>query len=147
MRFVSQFLIGLLFGCGLVISGMSNPAKVLNFLDLAAIPSGGWDPSLMFVMGGGVAVTFIGYRLLGTRAKPLLAGRFEWPTLTAIDTPLLAGAAIFGVGWGLGGFCPGPAFTALGTFRPEVLLFVAAMLIGMFAARHMRKDILFENNP
>ncbi len=134
MRFLSQFLIGLLFGCGLVISGMANPAKVLNFLDLAAIPSGGWDPSLLFVMGSGVVVTFIGYRLLGARAKPMLAPRFEWPTLTAIDIPLLAGAAIFGIGWGLGGFCPGPAFTALGTFRLEAVIFVAAMLAGMFAA-------------
>jgi uncharacterized protein len=138
MRFLSQFLIGLIFGLGLVISGMSDPAKVLNFLDLAAIPTGGWDPSLMFVMGGGVIVTFIGYRLLGTRAKPMLATRFEWPTFTAIDTPLLAGAAIFGIGWGLGGFCPGPAFTALGTFKIEAVIFVLAMLAGMFAAWQWR---------
>ena len=139
MRFLSQFLIGLLFGCGLVISGMANPEKVLNFLDLAALPSGGWDPSLLFVMGSGVVVTFIGYRLLGARAKPILAERFEWPTLTAIDTPLIAGAAIFGVGWGLGGFCPGPAFTALGTFRPEAAIIAAAMLVGMFAGTRMKK--------
>jgi uncharacterized protein len=138
MRFVTQLLIGLLFGMGLVISGMSNPDKVLNFLDVAAISTGGWDPSLIFVMGGGVVVTFIGYRLLDARARPLLAERFEWPTLTTIDAPLVAGAVIFGLGWGLGGFCPGPAFTALGTFAPGAFVFGGAMLMGMFAAWQWR---------
>jgi uncharacterized protein len=138
MRFVTQFLIGLLFGMGLVISGMSNPDKVLNFLDVATISSGGWDPSLMFVMGGGVVVTFIGYRLLGARARPFLAERFEWPTLKTIDAPLVAGAVIFGLGWGLGGFCPGPAFTALGTLTPGAFVFGAAMLVGMFGAWQWR---------
>jgi uncharacterized protein len=145
MRFLSQFLIGLLFGCGLVISGMSNPAKVLNFLDLMAIRTGTWDPSLMFVMGGGVVVTFIGYRLLGGRTTPVLASSFEWPTLKTIDRPLVAGAAIFGIGWGLAGFCPGPAFTALGTLQQDAMIFVVAMLLGMFAAwqwRHRNRQLV-----
>lgn len=130
-----QFLLGLLFGTGLVVSGMSDPAKVLGFLDLAALPSGTWDPSLGFVMLGAVAVTYLGYRLVLRRPKPLLDTQFHLPRKTRIDAPVLVGPALFGVGWGLVGLCPGPALTALGTGRLEALLFVAAMLLGMVAAR------------
>ena len=135
MPILAQFLIGLLFGGGLVVAGMADPAKVLNFLDVAAIPSGGWDPSLAFVMVGGVVVTFIGYSLVLKRPHPLFDTTFHMPTLKDIDARVVAGPAIFGIGWGLAGFCPGPALTALGTGSTQALLFVAAMLSGMVAAR------------
>ena len=122
---------GLIFGLGLVISGMSNPAKVLNFLDLF----GTWDPSLAFVMGGAVIVTWVGYRLVWTREAPLIDGRFELPTKTDLDPRLLTGAALFGVGWGLGGFCPGPALTAVPLAATGTMVFVPAMLVGMWLAR------------
>ncbi|TCK31398.1 hypothetical protein EV667_1507 [Ancylobacter aquaticus] len=123
--------LGLLFGVGLIVSGMSDPAKVLNFLDL----TGTFDPSLAFVMGGAVVVAFIGYRLVLTRDKPLMAPRFQLPTRSDIDARLIVGPALFGMGWGLGGFCPGPAFTALGLAAPGTLAFLPAMLAGMWAAR------------
>lgn len=123
--------LGLLFGLGLIVSGMSNPAKVLNFLDLF----GTFDPSLAFVMGGAVVVAFIGFRLVLTREKPLMAPRFQLPTRSDIDARLIVGPALFGIGWGLGGFCPGPAFTALGLAAPGTLAFIPAMLAGMWAAR------------
>lgn len=123
--------LGLLFGLGLIVSGMSNPAKVLNFLDLF----GTFDPSLAFVMGGAVVVAFIGFRLVLTRERPLMAPRFQLPTRSDIDARLIVGPALFGIGWGLGGFCPGPAFTALGLAAPGTLAFVPAMLVGMWAAR------------
>ncbi|TNC62547.1 YeeE/YedE family protein [Rubellimicrobium roseum] len=130
-----QFFLGLLFGLGLVVAGMSDPAKVLNFLDLAAIPSGTWDPSLAFVLLAATAVTFVGYRLVLRRPKPVFDTQFHLPHKTRIEAPVIVGPAIFGIGWGLVGLCPGPAFTALGTGRPEALLFVTAMLLGMVAAR------------
>lgn len=135
MAILVQFLLGLLFGLGLVVAGMSDPAKVLSFLDLASIPSGGWDPSLALVLAAGVAVTFVGYRLVLRRPRPVLDTQFHLPHKTAIEAPVVAGPAIFGIGWGLVGLCPGPAFTALGAGHPEALLFVPAMLIGMVAAR------------
>jgi uncharacterized protein len=131
MSFCLNLLLGLLFGVGLVVSGMSDPAKVLNFLDLA----GTWDPSLAFVMAGGVLVAFIGYRLVFARGKPLLDGAFHLPTATKIDGRLVAGAAIFGIGWGLGGFCPGPAITALGLAQPGTLVFLPAMAVGLWIAK------------
>ncbi|MFG1422313.1 DUF6691 family protein [Roseixanthobacter liquoris] len=124
-------LAGLIFGLGLVVSGMANPAKVLNFLDIA----GAWDPSLAFVMGGAVAVTAAGYRWVLAWRKPLFATRFQVPTRRDIDARLLVGAAIFGLGWGLSGLCPGPALTSLGLAAPGVLAFVPAMVAGMAAAR------------
>lgn len=135
MSLLIQFLIGLLFGSGLVVAGMSNPAKVQNFLDLAAIPSGGWDPSLAFVLGGGALVTYLGYKLVLKRKQPIFDCQFHLPKARHIDAPIIVGAAIFGIGWGLGGFCPGPAFTALGTGSTPAMLFVAAMLVGMVGAR------------
>ena len=135
MSIVVQFVIGLVFGLGLVIAGMSDPAKVLNFLDLGAIPTGGWDPSLAFVMGGAIAVTFTGFRLVLRRKQPIFGGKFHIPTATDIDARIIAGPAIFGIGWGLAGFCPGPALTALTTGGSAALIFVATMLVGMAGAR------------
>jgi uncharacterized membrane protein YedE/YeeE len=135
MPLLAQFFIGLLFGSGLVISGMSNPEKVLNFLDLAAISSGGWDPSLALVMAGGVFVTYLGNKLVLKRERPLFDTRFHLSDRRNIDAPIIIGPAVFGVGWGLVGFCPGPAFTAVGTGNNSAFLFVLAMLAGMVAAR------------
>lgn len=115
---------GLLFGAGLVVSGMTEPAKVRGFLDF----TGHWDPTLAFVMAGAIAVHLLAYRLIRGRRAPILGGSFQLPTRRDIDAKLLAGAAIFGVGWGLGGYCPGPAVTSLTTGAPAVLVFVAAML-------------------
>lgn len=131
MSFLVNLALGLLFGAGLIVSGMADPAKVLNFLDVF----GTWDPSLAFVMGGGVAVAALGYRLALARQAPLLAPSFQIPARRDIDARILAGPAIFGVGWGLGGFCPGPALTSLGLGTTGVLAFVPAMLLGMWAAR------------
>ena len=133
MTLLINFVIGLIFGLGLVVSGMSNPAKVLNFLDLA----GSWDPSLAFVMGGAVIVTFIGYRIVLQRKAPIFDTKFHVPTRTDVDTRLIVGPALFGIGWGLGGFCPGPALTAIGLGAPGTLIFVRAMLVGMWVARLM----------
>jgi uncharacterized protein len=128
MRSFFGFLTGLVFGIGLVISGMANPAKVLNFLDVA----GAWDPSLAFVMAGAAAVTFIGYRVVSRQSGPVLDDSFDTPDRTTIDRPLVAGAAIFGIGWGIGGYCPGPALTALPLLAPGTLIFVPAMLLGLW---------------
>jgi uncharacterized protein len=131
MSFLVNLGLGLLFGVGLVVSGMADPAKVLNFLDLF----GTWDPSLAFVMGGAVIVAFFGYRLVLKRPAPVAAERFHLPTRNDIDAKIVAGPAIFGLGWGLGGFCPGPALTALGLGATGTLAFVPAMILGMWAAR------------
>ncbi len=125
---VAALFSGLLFGAGLLVSGMTMPSKVLGFLDVA----GDWDPSLAFVMVGGIGINLVLGRLLLKRAAPLWAPGFSLPTATAIDGPLVWGAVIFGIGWGLGGYCPGPALvTAAG--GGQALLFVAAMLVGMGA--------------
>lgn len=134
MRPLFGFLSGLVFGLGLILSGMANPAKVLNFLDVF----GAWDPSLAFVMGGASVTAFIGYRLAWRRERPVLLPDFDVPTSTAIDMPLLTGAALFGIGWGIGGFCPGPAWTALPMAAPGTLIFVPAMLIGIVAGRRLK---------
>jgi uncharacterized membrane protein YedE/YeeE len=131
MSFVVNLGLGLLFGVGLVVSGMSDPAKVLNFLDLA----GTWDPSLAFVMGGAVIVAFFGYRVVLKRGRPIVGERFRLPTRTELEPRIFAGPAIFGFGWGLSGFCPGPALTALGLAAPGTLAFVPGMFIGMWLAR------------
>ena len=135
MSFLVNLGLGLLFGVGLVVSGMSDPAKALNFLDLF----GTWDPSLAFVMGGAVFVAFIGYRLVLLRERPFAAERFDLPARERIDGSLVAGAAIFGLGWGLGGFCPGPAITAVGLGATGTLAFLPAMIAGMWAARSFRQ--------
>lgn len=135
MRLVAVYLIGLVFGIGISISGMANPAKVLNFFDIA----GTWDPSLIFVMGGALLVTALGYQLVLRKPAPIMAARFDLPTNRNLDARLLGGAAVFGIGWGISGFCPGGALPALGTGRTEVFVFVAAMLVGIFAARAVMK--------
>ena len=135
MRFVVNLAIGLIFGIGLVVSGMSDPAKVLNFLDLAAIPAGGWDASLAFVMVGAIAVTAIGFRLVLRRRQPIFGDAFHVPAAAGIDARIVVGPAIFGIGWGLAGFCPGPAFAALTTGGWAASLFVVAMIAGMGGAR------------
>ncbi len=122
---------GLLFGMGLAVSGMHDPAKVLGFLDIAAIASGGWDPSLAFVMAGGLAVTLPAFWYARRRAAPLAAPAFHAPTGTAIDRRLILGALIFGAGWGLVGYCPGPAMAALAFGVTGTILFVLAMMAGM----------------
>lgn len=135
MSVLIQFIIGIVFGLGLLLSGMANPEKVLNFLDLAAIRAGGWDPSLVLVMAGAVGVTFAGYRLVFRRQRPLLGDRFHLPSSQTLDWRIATGPALFGIGWGLAGICPGPAFVALGYGSPAIVLFVVAMMIGMAAAR------------
>ena len=137
MSILVQFVIGLIFGLGLILAGMANPAKVLNFLDLAAIPAGRWDASLIFVMAGGVAVAMLGYRLAFRRERPLLAARFALPGASRPDARLVTGAVLFGIGWGLAGFCPGPALVATLTGGVPALIFLAAMLTGMALARRL----------
>ena len=131
---LAALISGLVFGIGLAVSRMIDPAKVQNFLDFAAIPTGGWDPSLAFVMGGGVLVALFGLRLDRLLARPIAGAAFIKTGRTRIDRQLVAGAAIFGVGWGLSGFCPGPAFANLGLIPQSVLLFVAALLAGSWTA-------------
>ncbi|SEL44390.1 hypothetical protein SAMN05443999_105208 [Roseovarius azorensis] len=131
MRLISAFIVGLIFGVGIAISGMINPAKVLNFFDVA----GTWDPSLMFVMGGALITTFIGYRLVLRRSAPLIEERFQLPASTAINARLIGGAAVFGLGWGIAGFCPGAALPALGSGKGEVFAFIGALLAGIWVAR------------
>lgn len=131
MGFLAALLIGAVFGTGIVISGMANPAKVLNFFDVA----GSWDPSLAFVMGGALTVALIGYRIVLRRPMPLWGDRFHLPSARDIDARLILGSATFGVGWGVSGFCPGGAIPALGLFRVEALIFVSAMIAGIALAR------------
>jgi uncharacterized membrane protein YedE/YeeE len=136
LAFASAAVGGILFGIGLSIARMTDPNKIWDFLDLAAIPSGGWDPSLAFVMAGGLAVGIFGLRLdrwLGMSA-PVAAPAFIKTQRTRVDTPLVAGAAIFGIGWGLSGFCPGPAVADLGLVAGDVWPFVAAMFAGSWVA-------------
>lgn len=134
MHLIVIYLIGVIFGTGIVLSGMANPAKVINFFDVA----GAWDPSLAFVMGGALIVTFVGYRIVFGRERPIFEGRFVLPTARNLDARLIGGSAVFGVGWGIAGFCPGGALPALGTGRIEVILFVIAMLGGIFAAKFLQ---------
>ena len=125
---------GMIFGIGLAVAGMTDPQKIKNFLDIAAIPSGGWDPSLAFVMAGGVLVGLVGLRLDRLMRAPLAGLAFVHTEHVKIDRPLVAGAAIFGLGWGLSGFCPGPAIADLGLVPGDVGLFVIAMLAGAWGA-------------
>jgi uncharacterized membrane protein YedE/YeeE len=127
MRLFVSLLSGFIFGCGLLISGMVSPTKVLGFLDVL----GAWDPSLAVVMVAALIVTRIGVGIVQRRGRPFLAEKCDWPTKTKIDAPLVFGAMLFGVGWGLVGLCPGPAVANLATLSPQVLVFVAAMITGM----------------
>lgn len=130
---IASFLIGALFGFGLLLAGMLDPAKVQGFLDITGL----WDPSLAFVMVGGIAVSFIGLRLAGNRTKPMLAEIFHHPMSQDIDKKLIGGSVLFGIGWGLGGLCPGPAIAVLGTHSPDSAIFVVAMLAGLYAGRRL----------
>jgi uncharacterized protein len=127
-RLAAAFVSGLIFALGLGISGMTQPSKVVGFLDFF----GHWDPSLACVMIGAIAVYFVAWRLIVRRSAPLFSPRFVLPGRIAIDRPLIAGAAIFGAGWGLGGFCPGPAIASLASGSGTVVLFVLAMVAGMY---------------
>ncbi len=142
MRSVWAVLSGALFAVGLVLGGMTQTAKVIGFLDIGGLAKGVtstaerglWDPSLAFVMGGALLVTLVAFWLTPQRSKPLAADTFELPERTDIDIKLLAGAVLFGVGWGLAGYCPGPAFASLLTGSTDVLIFVLAMVGGMWLA-------------
>jgi uncharacterized membrane protein YedE/YeeE len=137
-RNVAALLCGFVFGAGLAVSHMVEPTKVLAFLDVA----GHWDPSLVLVMFSAVTVTFVAYRLIARAPSPLLAAKFFLPTRTQIDQPLVVGAALFGVGWGLAGYCPGPALAALGLGTWEAPVVVAALAAGSLTHRW-----LFESRP
>jgi len=127
MAFFTSFLAGLVFGLGLIVSGMANPAKVLGFLDVG----GRWDPSLAFVMAGAIAVGAVAFAVARRRTRSLLGAAMQLPSLRSIDRRLLVGSAVFGIGWGIAGFCPGPALVAVGMGQAKALVFVIAMLAGM----------------
>jgi uncharacterized membrane protein YedE/YeeE len=127
MNRLSEFLVGLLFGLGLLLSGMTDPGKVIGFLDL----SGMWDPSLAFVMGGAIAVGFFAFALAKKRTSSFLGGALHLPTSSQIDKRLLIGSALFGAGWGIAGFCPGPGLVSMAAGQPKAVVFVVAMLAGM----------------
>jgi uncharacterized membrane protein YedE/YeeE len=136
---VAAFVCGLVFGLGLLISGMTDPNKILNFLDLF----GTWDPSLAVVMVVALAVTTPGLLWLRGKSAPLFGERYHWPTKQDIDQPLLTGAGIFGLGWGLSGLCPGPAIENLASRSPRVVAFVVAMAVGMLALDLWRRRAEF----
>jgi uncharacterized membrane protein YedE/YeeE len=127
MNRISEFLVGLLFGLGLLLSGMTDPGKVIGFLDLSGI----WDPSLAFVMGGAIAVGFFAFTVAKKRTQSFLGGALHLPTSNQIDKRLVIGSALFGAGWGIAGFCPGPALVSMAGGQPKAAVFVAAMLVGM----------------
>lgn len=133
MYALTSAIAGLLFGLGLIVSGMADPAKVLAFLDLA----GAWDPSLALVMAGAIGVGTVGFALAGQRPVSWLGAQMKLPTATRIDRRLILGGAVFGIGWGLAGFCPGPALAALGMGEGKALVFVAAMIAGMGAYEYL----------
>jgi uncharacterized membrane protein YedE/YeeE len=127
MIIAASFLGGLVFGLGLIVSGMANPAKIQGFLDLA----GRWDPSLVFVMAGAIGVGLIGFAVARRRTLSFLGAEMKLTSARRVDGRLLAGSVLFGIGWGLGGFCPGPGLVALGMGESKAVVFVAAMLVGM----------------
>ncbi len=131
MQIALTFIASVLFGLGLIVSGLANPAKVQNFLDVA----GAWDPSLALTMVAAVTTTALGYAVIFKRSRPILGDAFQLPIATEIDSKLLFGASLFGVGWGLVGYCPGPAVVALSLGGYQTIIFLTAMLTGMFAAR------------
>jgi uncharacterized membrane protein YedE/YeeE len=124
---LASFVCGLIFGFGLLISGMTQPEKVLGFLDIF----GRWDPTLVFVMAAALAIANVGFALARKRQSPMLATQYQWPTRNDIDRPLVVGSVLFGIGWGLVGLCPGPALVNLATLMPPVIVFVLAMIAGM----------------
>jgi uncharacterized protein len=145
MQELASFLCGLIFGAGLLISGMTQPTKVLGFLDIF----GRWDPTLAFVMVGALAISGVGYKLAKRQRQPVFAVRHLWPNRTDIDRPLVVGSVLFGIGWGLVGLCPGPALENLASLSPHVIVFVIAMIVGMSAQdlweRRLPSAIAVEN--
>ena len=141
--FVASFCCGLVFGIGLLISRMTEPQKVLGFLDIL----GAWDATLAFVMAGAVAVAGIGFALARRRNTPLLAPSFGWPSRNDIDTPLLAGSALFGIGWGLVGICPGPALVNLAGLSIPIVVFVIAMVLGMLGYELRQRQRVQQSTP
>jgi uncharacterized membrane protein YedE/YeeE len=129
------FAVGIIFGLGLVVSEMINPARVIGFLNVV----GRWDPTLLLVMAGALVVTVPIFPVILRRSSPLLAAQFSLPTKTRVDPPLILGAVIFGAGWGLAGFCPGPALAALASGSPQVILFVIAMILGQRLASRLEQ--------
>lgn len=125
---LTEFAVGLLFGIGLILAGMTDPGKVLGFLDLF----GAWDPSLAFVMGGAILVGVFAFALARKRTTSVLGGAMHLPTARDIDKRLVTGSLVFGAGWGLAGFCPGPAIVSMGAGQPKAIAFVLAMVAGMF---------------
>lgn len=143
MTLVSAFLVGLLFGLGLLLSGMTDPGKVQGFLDLF----GAWDPSLALVMGGAIAVGVIAFRFAGQRTRALLGGPMRLPTDTRIDRRLLIGSLLFGIGWGLAGFCPGPGIVSAASGQSMGLVFVIAVLLGMLVFEGMERMLARRSAP
>lgn len=127
MARLAEWLVGVLFGMGLLLSGMTDPGKVLGFLDLA----GSWDPSLMLVMIGAVVISAMAFMIARRRTRSVLGEVMRFPVAQQIDAPLVVGSVLFGVGWGLAGFCPGPALVSMAAGQPKALLFVSTMLVGM----------------
>jgi uncharacterized membrane protein YedE/YeeE len=131
--YVTAAVSGLLFGAGLYVSQMVDPYKVLRFLDFTAIPTGGWDPSVALVMGAGVVVMFLAVRFAKARSEPLFDTHFYEPEFNRIDTPLVGGAVLFGIGWGMSGICPGPAISLIGFWPEHLLIFLLALFAGSYA--------------
>lgn len=137
---LAALLVGFIFALGLGISGMTQPQKVVGFLDVF----GAWDPSLIFVMAGAIAVHFVTYKLIRKKSSPLLSAQWHVPTKKEITPALIMGSLLFGAGWGLAGFCPGPAMTSLASFELKPFVFVLSMLVGMFIFRLVDKKIQFK---
>lgn len=131
MKTLMGYIAGLIFGLGLALAGMTDPARVLGFLDIF----GAWDPTLMFVLGGAVVTTFIGYRLVFRRERPMIGETFQLPTRQDLDARLIGGAALFGIGWGLSGYCPGPAIASIAGLTAPLFAMLVAMVAGWFLAR------------
>ena len=134
---IAEFVVGLLFGLGLMLSGMTDPGKVIGFLDLF----GNWDPSLALVMGGAIMVGFFAFTVAKKRTSSFLGGALRLPTNTDLDKKLLIGSLLFGAGWGLAGFCPGPALVSMADGQPKALVFVVAMLVGMLGFELMDRFV------
>lgn len=138
-QIISAFVVGLVFGLGLVISGMTQAQKVIGFLDVV----GDWDPSLMFVMLSAIPVHFLSYKWIANRSSPLLDMKWHYPTKKEITKPLIWGSILFGMGWGLGGFCPGPALVAIGSGALPLVLFVISMFLGMWLFAKVNEKVHF----
>jgi uncharacterized membrane protein YedE/YeeE len=143
MHRISEFIVGLLFGLGLMLSGMTDPSKVLGFLDLF----GAWDPSLMLVMGGAIAVGFFAFAVAQKRTTNFLGGALHLPTSSQIDQRLVLGSLVFGAGWGLAGFCPGPALVSMAAGQDKALVFVVAMVFGMIAYEAAQRFVHSPKQP